>query len=156
MCFPKKWLDAPAADWGEPDKTNYEVQSERLLRRLKITKPQTLVGSLSQMAAAMTHRVTPDRLAKISSSIPKVLILTGDQDDLVDHRNSLYIKSHMPEAEFILWPETGTWFIDWYLHVLLLTLWDLGHAIHNQWLTRFNKLMEKMIDDGRAMSQPST
>lgn len=82
------------------------------------------------MAAALTHYVSPDRLAKISSNIPKVTIVTGDNDNLVDPSHSFYMKKHMPEAEFIQWENTG-------------------HAIHMQWPTRFNDLLENAFREGR-------
>ena len=91
---------------------------------------QSPIGALSQMSAGLTHRVTPDRLRKISESIPKVLIVTGDQDNLVDPRNSRYLKDNMPEAELVLFEKTG-------------------HAIHLQWPARFNQVIERAIREGR-------
>jgi pimeloyl-ACP methyl ester carboxylesterase len=99
-------------------------------RRLKITQPQTPMGALSQMYAGLTHYVSPTRLRKISSSIPKVLILTGDQDHLVHHSNSHHLQTHMPEAEFVWWEKTG-------------------HGISAQWKARFNELLERLFEEGR-------
>lgn len=59
------------------------------------------------MAAAMTHNVSPERLREISKSIPKVLIVTGDEDHLVDPENSRYMKEQMPEAELVEWAGAG-------------------------------------------------
>jgi len=83
------------------------------------------------MSACITHHVTPERLRKISASIPKVLIVTGDKDHLVDPRNSRYIKEHMPEAELVEWEETG-------------------HAIHIQRNYHFNALLEQVFKEGKA------
>lgn len=99
-------------------------------RRLKITRPQTPLGALSQLCAGLTHYVSPARLRKISSSIPKVLILTGDQDHVIRSSNSRYLHRHMPEAEFHWWEGTG-------------------HGISAQWKTRFNELLEKTFEEGR-------
>lgn len=82
------------------------------------------------MAAALTHHVSPERLRHISRSIPKVLILTGDQDHLVRPSNSVYLKSHMPEAELVEWDHTG-------------------HGIHIQRRDRFNALLERVFAEGR-------
>ena len=59
------------------------------------------------MCAGLTHHVIPDRLKTISESIPKVLIITGDQDHLVPPSNSKYLKEHMSRAEFIEWEKAG-------------------------------------------------
>lgn len=82
------------------------------------------------MSAGLTHRVAPDRLRKISQSIPKVLIVTGDQDHLVDPRNSQYLKDCMPEAEYVVFETTG-------------------HAIHLQWPIRYSQLVERAMKEGR-------
>ena len=84
----------------------------------------------SQMVAGITHRVSKERLRKIAETIPKVLILTGDEDHLVDPSNSVYLKSCMPEAEFIQWEHTG-------------------HGLHMQWRDRFNTLVERVVKEGR-------
>ncbi|OJA19676.1 hypothetical protein AZE42_06952 [Rhizopogon vesiculosus] len=129
MLFPQEWLVAKATDDPE-GRTNLEVQSAIYHRRLKITRPQTPIGAVSQMCAGLTHYVSPARLRKISSSIPKVLILTGDQDHLVHYSNSHNLQRHMPEAEFICWEKTG-------------------HGISSQWKARFNELLEKTFEGGR-------
>ena len=82
------------------------------------------------MAAGLTHRVTPDRLQKISSSIPKVTIVTGDDDNLVAPSKSRRLKASMPEAELLEWEETG-------------------HGINHQRYRKFNELLEKTWEEGR-------
>jgi pimeloyl-ACP methyl ester carboxylesterase len=96
-----------------------------------MTRRQTFIGSVSQMCAALTHHVTPDRLKKIASSIPKVVIVTGDADDLVNPRNSFTLKEAMPEAEFIQWKDTG-------------------HAVHTQDSERFNEMLKRVFEEGIA------
>jgi pimeloyl-ACP methyl ester carboxylesterase len=88
------------------------------------------MGNLSQMAAALTHHVQPERLRRIARAIPKVLILTGDDDNLVRPSNSVYLKKEMPEAEFIQWEKTG-------------------HGIHIQHRNRFHALLERVFEEGR-------
>lgn len=95
---------------------------------------QTPMGTLSQMSAGLTHHVTPDRLQLISRTIPKILILTGDNDDLVNPANSKYLKSHMPEAEQVVFEETG-------------------HAIHLQRPKRYCELLERVFEEGRERSK---
>lgn len=129
MLFPQSWLAEKAEDDPE-GRTNLEIHSAWYHRRLKITRPQTPSGALSQLYAGLTHYVSPARLRKISSSIPKVIILTGDQDHVIPGSNSRYIHSHMPEAEFHWWEGTG-------------------HGISAQWMRRFNELLEKTFEEGR-------
>lgn len=95
-----------------------------------MTRPQKPLGALSQMAAAMTHNVSPERLRQISGSIPKVLIVTGDEDHLVDPANSRYMKEHMPEAELVEWA-------------------GAGHGVQVQCRKQFNALLERVVKEGR-------
>jgi len=130
MSFPKEWLDSKAES-DPAGRTNLEVQTELFLQRIEVTRPQSLTGALSQMASGLTHSVNSERLRKISSSVPKVLILTGDQDNLVSPANSRHLKANMPEAELVEWNGTG-------------------HPIHLQWPERFNELLERVFAEGRA------
>ena len=88
------------------------------------------MGAMSQMYAGLTHRVTPERLSQIARTIPKVIILTGDDDNLVDPSNSIYLSNMMPGSEFVQWEITG-------------------HAIHLQHPQRFNDLVERVSKEGR-------
>lgn len=89
------------------------------------------MGHISQMAAALTHHVTPERLRSISATIPKVTIVTGDDDNLVLPYHSRDIKANMPDAEFVEWKDTG-------------------HAIHDQRAKEFNALVERTIQEGKS------
>jgi len=80
------------------------------------------------------HRVSPARLSSISSTIPKVTVVTGDSDNLVTPSNSAYIKKYMEAAEYLVFEETG-------------------HAIHIQRQKRFNELLERVFSEGREMAR---
>ncbi|OSX56246.1 hypothetical protein POSPLADRAFT_1050769 [Postia placenta MAD-698-R-SB12] len=122
MVFPQSWLNAPAS--GDPEgRTNREVQTVEYRKRIELTRPQKPVGAISQMIAGLTHSVSPERLRTIAASIPKVLIVTGDQDNLINPSNSLYMKEHMPEAELVQWKNTG-------------------HGFQVQYRDRFHELLE--------------
>ncbi|EJD05720.1 alpha/beta-hydrolase [Fomitiporia mediterranea MF3/22] len=133
MLFPKEFLDAKA-DGDRQGRTNREIQEQKYYRRIAATRIQSPIGAISQMSAGLTHRVTPDRLRRISASIPKVLIVTGDADHLVDPRNSKYLKDNMPEAEYQVFEHTG-------------------HAIHFQWPIRYNELLERVMKEGRERAK---
>ncbi|KAH7919905.1 alpha/beta-hydrolase [Leucogyrophana mollusca] len=136
MLFPPDWLEEKAVN-DPSGRTNRDIQSAVYKRRFDITRPQTPIGAMSQMAAGLTHYVSNERLGRISKTIPKVLILTGDQDNLIRPQNSLHMRDHMPEAEFIWWEKTG-------------------HGISGQWKVRFNELLERVIEEGRTAAAASS
>lgn len=86
------------------------------------------------MHAGLGHHVTPARLSSISSTIPKVTIVTGDQDNLVPPANSKYMKEHMREAEYLVFEDTG-------------------HAINVQRKERYNALLERVFAEGREKAR---
>ncbi|PIL23842.1 hypothetical protein GSI_13593 [Ganoderma sinense ZZ0214-1] len=132
MLYPKPWLDSKNPDDPE-GRTNHETETIAYQQRIAVTRPQPFIGAISQMAAATTHYVSPERLRKISSSIPEVLIVTGDIDNLVDPSNSRHLKADMPEAEFIV--KEGA-----------------GHGITIQCKQWFNELLERTFKEGRERS----
>jgi pimeloyl-ACP methyl ester carboxylesterase len=154
MIFPIPWLKEtarsdPHAEFNgnTPDnkqrKTNHDVQAEGFLRRVAITRPQRLLGHISQMVAAMTHRVQQERLVYIAANIPKIVIVTGDDDRLVYPSGSERIKKGMDagldeagrkRVEYIKWENTG-------------------HGIHAQREEEFNALVERCLREGKAAVQ---
>jgi pimeloyl-ACP methyl ester carboxylesterase len=86
------------------------------------------------MWAALTHHMQPERLGYISKMIPKTLILSGDQDDLVRPSNSEYLKKHMLEAEYLKWKDTG-------------------HVLSGQRVERFNVQLEAVFLEGEARAR---
>jgi pimeloyl-ACP methyl ester carboxylesterase len=99
------------------------------LHRATVTRPQQFMGHFSQMAAGLTHHVQPERLRDISRNIPKVTLVTGDEDHLIRIENSFKLKEAMPEAELVQFKETG-------------------HGIHTQRKKEFNKLIQRTIKEG--------
>ncbi len=95
-----------------------------------MTQPQQLMGHVSQMVAGLTHSVSQEGLRKISGSIGKVTIVTGDDDHLVRPSMSRALKASMPEAELVEWQGTG-------------------HGIHVQRRRWFNDMVERTARDGR-------
>ncbi|KAI0807433.1 alpha/beta-hydrolase [Fomes fomentarius] len=133
MLFPQEWLDAKNPDDPE-GRTNREIQTEAYKRRVAVTRPQSFIAGISQMAAATTHHVSPERLRTIASTIPKVLIVTGDSDHLIDPENSHFIAKHMPSAEFVV--REGS-----------------GHGLTMQSKQWFNELLERTFKEGRERAQ---
>ncbi|EEB88380.1 hypothetical protein MPER_13816, partial [Moniliophthora perniciosa FA553] len=129
MLYPSSWLDEVTEN-DDSGRTNREVEAEHYLKRIKATPPQSMLGAFSQMSAGLTHHVSNERLRKISGDIPKVVIVTGDNDHLIHPQNSFHLKNNIPQAEFIQWEKTG-------------------HAIHYQHRKQFNELMRRVIVEGR-------
>lgn len=90
----------------------------------------TIFGTLMQSGAVLTHYVSKARLEKLNEEIPKICILTGDYDCLVDPKNSEYMHQVMDKSELVVWEETG-------------------HAINIQRPTLFNDLLERVWAEGR-------
>ncbi|KAL7414141.1 alpha/beta-hydrolase [Mrakia frigida] len=134
MLFPATFLDEIDPN-DEQARTNRETRIEEYSRRYALTRPQTLVGNLSQSIAALTHHVSPARLQLIDDNVPKITILTGDDDNLVAPANSQFLAEVMRNAENVLWDRTG-------------------HAIHSQHPQRFNDLIERVWKEGREKAGP--
>lgn len=83
------------------------------------------------MAAGLTHRVSEDRLREISRLIPKVVIVTGDEDHLVNPQRSRFIKANMPEAELMEFSGTG-------------------HGVQRQRAKELNEVIVRAIREGRS------
>lgn len=88
------------------------------------------MGALGQMAAGLTHNMTPDRLVKVSTSVPKVLILSASEDVVISYTEGEKLKRYMPEAEYQCWEKTG-------------------HGICGQHKERFNQLLMKVFEQGK-------
>lgn len=129
ILYPVNWLEQPAEAYSRPEITNSEVLTQVHIYRINTARRQTLVGVFSQMAAALTHYVSPDRLRTIAASIPKVYIMTGDEDNLVRPANSHHLKSCMPEAEFEVWEHSG-------------------HGVFGQHPKRFREKMAQVMQEG--------
>lgn len=128
--FPEPWLaeKSPKDDRG---RTNQQVLFDMFKWRYHFTIKQSLHGAVSQMKAALTHNVPDNDLERINRSIPKICILTGDTDHLVDPRNSEYLRDHLPTAEYHQFK-------------------NAGHALGNQIADQVNSILEKVIAEGEA------
>ncbi|KAF9040716.1 Alpha/Beta hydrolase protein [Panaeolus papilionaceus] len=156
MIFSNKWLGEKArgvvypgedkSKSGDEGKTNYDVQAAAFLRRVSITLPQRLLGHISQMCAGLTHHTPTHRLRHIARSIPKIIILTGDQDNLVRPSGSFKLKEGMDTA---LAPAERTGLNVKGGRVELLQWEETGHGIHAQRETWFNRLVERCAVEGR-------
>jgi len=135
MLFPTEWLGEKAEDDPE-GRDNRTVERERFYRRVAASRPQPPLGAISQMAAGLSHYVSPDRLRTIASTIPKVIIASGDEDNLVAVGKSAYLHAHLPGSEYVVFPQTG-------------------HGLCVQQFKKFNALVERAVQEGRALAGPA-
>ncbi|KAF8960226.1 hypothetical protein BDZ97DRAFT_1666151 [Flammula alnicola] len=99
---------------------------------------QFLLGYVSQMAVGLTHSVSAARLAYITAYIPKIAIVTGDDDHLVRPSGLDRIKQGM-DLEL---SESDK-------HRVELLRWDgTGHGIYAQREVEFNQLVERCVREG--------
>jgi esterase/lipase len=92
-------------------------------------EPLSVLGSVSQLSACLTHRVTRERLLKIKNSGIPTLIITGDEDYMVNHANSIYLNEILEPDEFII-------------------LEGCGHAVHIERYKEFNEAVLKILNKG--------
>jgi pimeloyl-ACP methyl ester carboxylesterase len=98
-------------------------------KRLSYTPPQSTLANIHQLAAVLTHSVSPSRLQYIASSIPTISIVTGDSDFAVNWKDSRYLAEMMSGRRLEVWE-------------------GVGHMIHVQEVERFNELVERCVREG--------
>ncbi|TPX50452.1 hypothetical protein SeMB42_g02242 [Synchytrium endobioticum] len=115
--------------------TMFDYHKAVLQDRICRTKPQPLAGAMSQIAAAMTHRVSDERLKLLAKSVP-VMVVTGTIDNLVRPSNSFHMANVMM--------------------CRLEVLNGAGHALPSEQPEWFNKLlMEFMIESRDKATRPA-
>ena len=115
-------------------------KNKSFLNRVTTAKPQRFFGNISQMAAALTHHVSPSRLAYIAAQIPKIIIVTGDEDHLVAPEGSMKLWKNMVGKQ-----DKG----GHDLRVELVQWEGTGHGIHVQKERAFNALVARCAREGR-------
>lgn len=106
------------------ERTNGEVIREILMWRSQFVLPPTAIGPLLQMTACLGHFISQKDLERINEEVPRISIMTGDWDQLVNPVHSEYMHKMMPKAEYHVWK-------------------DAGHAIHIQFPQAFNAYLRK-------------
>lgn len=137
LLFPPKWLDQTST---RNEKTNRENMQATFAFRFGFTRRQTLFGALSQVRAALTHRVRAAELREIDAAIPQVTIATGDDDNLVNPHNSVHLAKHMQRAKLHQVPDAG--------HAMTLQLPDAINAILDEAFDAAQDQLDKGFDRG--------
>ncbi|CAG8543059.1 6662_t:CDS:10 [Ambispora leptoticha] len=105
LLFPPSWLDSPAPS-GSSFETNKAHLMEELRRQIQLTNPTTLTGSVGQIAAVLSHGVSRERLIQIRENIPRILVITGTWDNLVNPKNSYYLGEEL-QADLQIFEGSG-------------------------------------------------
>ncbi|UZJ54100.1 hypothetical protein CBS101457_003420 [Exobasidium rhododendri] len=129
LLFPPAFLDKKHEE-DPKGRLNRQIMKEMFAFRYSFSRRQTVYGALAQLRAVFTHQVKPADLKQIDEAIPKTIIITGDEDNLVNPGNSKHLAKHMPRAE---------------LQVLV----GSGHAPTAQLPRVVNALLDRTIKEGR-------
>jgi len=154
MLFPIPWLNEMTVDDSGKHRTNREIQTEGFHYRFSLTAPQRFLGHISQMAAGITHHVSAARLSDIAANIPKIVILTGDDDHLVRPSGSMGIWKGMsgkPPISSDVLREAGKEVEGEKGRIELIQWKETGHAIQAQRAVAFNRLVERCVKEGRRL-----
>jgi len=88
-------------------------------------------GIIGQFCAAGLHHCPDAKLERVAADLQpaKIMVVTGDQDELVFPLRSLELSQKLPGSELIVFK-------------------DAGHLLCSQVPQQFNRLMERIIDEG--------
>ncbi|CAG8573268.1 4889_t:CDS:10 [Cetraspora pellucida] len=77
-----------------------------MCNRISRSRLQPVNGAIGQIAASLSHYVSPTRLQKIRNSIQPILVITGSWDNFVRPNNSFYLAEQL-QADFEFWEGCG-------------------------------------------------
>ncbi|EFP92022.1 uncharacterized protein PGTG_17853 [Puccinia graminis f. sp. tritici CRL 75-36-700-3] len=132
MLFPAEFLAQSTEGGG----TKRDEIYESLVQRVRKTRKQPASGVVGQLSAALSHSCPTASLARIARELEpaKVLVLTGDLDQLINPLRSIELHQALPNSEYLLIP-------------------GAGHAICSQLPEQSNNILERVMDEGnRAFS----
>jgi len=88
-------------------------------------------GIIGQFCAAGLHHCPDAKLERVAADLQpaKIMVVTGDRDELVFPLRSLELSQKLPGSELIVFK-------------------DAGHLLCSQVPQQFNRLMERIIDEG--------
>jgi len=111
--------------------------------RIAYAPPQPLLGALSHIVAATTHYVAPARLGRIAQTVPKVSVVSADEDYLIASAGSVRLidgllgeSSGKKEGQNLTNVESVKWK-------------NTGHAAQIQWPGKFNVMLERIFHEGQ-------
>lgn len=131
IMFPSHYLDAPATEPTPEPATNRACEEAVMELHHTLMRPQSLWGELGQTCAALFHSCSPQALSRLRSMLgpAKVMILTGDMDELMSVEKSVELHQDLPGSELVVWSGGG-------------------HALCAQMEKDHNLLIERVMREG--------
>jgi len=106
MLYPEDYLNQVRDSNGNNLETNRQYLFKRLMERRKNVPPITKAGMQGQLAAVNSHHITDEELLKLKNAGFKILLMSGDNDGMISHTNSLAMKDQLG-AELVLFKGVG-------------------------------------------------
>lgn len=138
----EEFLDSPAPKelGGDGKQTNRERIFNMILNRIKIQPAPRVSGTVGQIAACLTHNCSHESLSKIAEAVPDVLVITGENDKMIDPRCSDVIYKEMSGKGI---PEDTT-----KSSVKKVVYPKKGHGLAMEAYTEYHKAFEQNIEAG--------
>ncbi|KAK0544808.1 hypothetical protein OC846_005224 [Tilletia horrida] len=133
LLFPDAWLDEAHPD-DPQHRSRRECLREMFIFRFRYSRHAPPDGVLRQITAVFTHGVSASELDRINMEIPSITIITGDQDHLVNPKNSDHLAAHLHRARFV-------------------KLKDSGHALPLQRAEEINEIIDQTAKLGLDRAQ---
>lgn len=130
LFYPQKYLDQlrPSVNGIAPE-TNRQYLIKMLLARQQGVPLATSAGLIGQMGAIHSHGLTADEMAIIKNAGFKILLMTGDDDYMMPHVNTLKMKDVFGEsAELMLLEGAGHGILEQCEH-------QINEKLHNLFMT---------------------
>ncbi|PLW26262.1 hypothetical protein PCANC_27499 [Puccinia coronata f. sp. avenae] len=127
--FPEEFLAQPT----EGGRTQREEMEANLVERMRKTRKQPAKGMMGQVSAVLRHSCPAASLDRMARELApaKLLVLTGDRDQLIHTARSDDLHQALPGSE-------------------LLRIPGAGHAICSQLPDQFNALLERVMEEGNT------
>lgn len=103
--FPESYLDRPDPD--DPSISKREATYRDFLKRYHLARKQPFSGRIGQLGAAIGHSVSKGQLAELAKLIPRIGVITGDSDSLINPRRSNDLAAMLPGSELVICKDAG-------------------------------------------------
>ncbi|KAG0139880.1 hypothetical protein CROQUDRAFT_665908 [Cronartium quercuum f. sp. fusiforme G11] len=131
IMFPAPYLDAPAPNPTPEIPTNRAHEEACMGAHHKVMRHQTMSMEVGQTLAALFHSCSTKSLGRMAEMLEpaKVLILTGDADEMMAVEKSVELHRDIPGSELVVWSGGG-------------------HALCAQMEKDHNLLIERVMQEG--------
>ncbi|KAH9812755.1 alpha/beta hydrolase [Melampsora americana] len=109
IMFPDHYLETEIKTSDHQLTTNRALEEAKMNYHHQIMRPQSSLAELSQTAAALFHSCSSQSLIRLRKSLgkAKIMILTGDEDLLMNVSKSIELHQDLKDSELIIWKGGG-------------------------------------------------